>query len=68
MKTPQQRHWPATLLKRDFNIKFPYEIREILKNTYFEEHLRTAAFASLQKSEKQSFPHVLSRYRSSTLT
>ena len=33
----------AILLERDSNTGFSCEIYEIFKNTYFEEHLRTAA-------------------------
>ena len=33
----------ATLLKRDSSTVFSYEICEIFKNTYFEEHLQTTA-------------------------
>ena len=34
---------PATLLKRTPKQVFYYEICELLKNTYFEEYLRTTA-------------------------
>ena len=34
---------PASLLKRYSNTDISYEISEIFKNTYFEEHLRKAA-------------------------
>ena len=34
---------PAILLKRDSNTDFFLECYKICKNTYFEEHLRTAA-------------------------
>ena len=34
---------PGTFLKRDSNTVFSCEIREIYKNTYFEEQLRTTA-------------------------
>ena len=36
--------WPVTLLKKDSNtVVCPCEYCEILKNTFLEEHLRTAA-------------------------
>ena len=38
---------PTTLLKETSTQMFSCEIWEIFKNTYFEEHLRTAAFIML---------------------
>ena len=43
---------PATLLKRDSNT-FSYEMYEIFKNTYFEEHLRMTASDTI---------HILMQY------
>ena len=33
--------WPATLLKETPTQVFSFEYCDIIKNTYFEEHLRT---------------------------
>ena len=38
-----QDFWPATLLKETPTQVFSIKYSEIFKNTYFEEHLRTAA-------------------------
>ena len=38
---------PATFLKRDSTQAFSYEVCEIFKNTYFEEHLRLTAVEQL---------------------
>ena len=44
---------PAYLLKRDFNTAFSSEDGEIFMNTYFEEHLLTAASAKQLHTEHQ---------------
>ena len=41
---------PATLLKIDSNTGVFWEISDIIKNTYFEEHLRTTASALRNRS------------------
>ena len=40
---------PAALLKRDSNTNVSCEYCEIFRNTYFEEHLQTAAFEIFQE-------------------
>ena len=42
---------PATLSKKRLRQVFPYEFREIFKNTYFTEHFRTTTPGSLNNSE-----------------
>ena len=42
----------ATLLKKTLTQVFSYEHCEIFKNTYFEEHLRTAASRYISKKKK----------------
>ena len=47
--------WFATLLKRDSNIEvFSCEICEIFKNTYFVEHLQTAASDGSESDESEN--------------
>ena len=44
---------PETLLKKTQTITFSREYCKIFKNTYFEEHLRTAASDSGSLSARQ---------------
>ena len=51
---------PATLSKPDSNTAaFLYEYCENFKNSYFEEHLRTAASEILNNNARNSYPEVL---------
>ena len=56
---------PAILLKRDSNRCFSCEICQIFKNTYFEEHMQTAASNSAASLlELVTFPGKISCFRS----
>ena len=60
---PQESYRPSTLLKTDSNTVFsPWILQNILKNTYFEEHLLTAAsdfLKQLQNSGEQMLLYCL---------
>ena len=52
---PQESYRPSTLLKTDSNTVFsPWILQNILKNTYFEEHLLTAASDFLKQFQSSS--------------
>ena len=51
--------------KETLTLGFPCEFCEIFKNTYFEEHLRTAGFDYLETSQKNIEGGALLKYTSS---